>query len=90
MDSLKQDVIYEVQSDLIVLGYVLNREFYGTHWSERGPINLDLDSKFEVIDQMMKPIDGSIGSAYPLVERPEITLTRDELLAKLNLGLQKA
>ena len=45
---MKNDVKYDVISGSVNLGYILNGKFYGTHYTERGPIDIDSDPNYRI------------------------------------------
>ena len=64
---LKADVVYSVNVEgSKSIGFVLNENFYGKHFSERGPISLDDMDGFELTGMKIRRV--SDGVEFNLVE----------------------
>ena len=59
--SLERDTVYSVIADpAINLGYILNDNFYGTHYSERGPIDIKSMNDFVVDGLTMRRLKDNV------------------------------
>lgn len=65
--SLKENTVYSViASPNTCLGFVLDGKFFGTHYSERGPVSLSDDLDFVIDGLVMRRLKD--GVEFKLVE----------------------